>query len=347
MRAAPRRSRSLALPRRLPAGSLPVPGARGQHPDLRPLRRRLQPAVRLHRPAVVRPRGLLRAGAYSAGIAIVALRAAPAGRDRRPLSRRRIAAPSSACSRSAPAASTSRWSRWRWRSSSTTLLYQASAWTGGENGLRGITCRRSTCPGCSLDLLDPLTSTTSCWPSSGSRLWLVSRILPRRSGRDRGDPRERGPGAGLRLRRRAHEAARLRALRRRSAASPARSGRSTFDRADRDAALPHLGPGRDDGLLGGMGTFFGPFVGGRALRARGQARHWTRALAALRRRRLHRSSCCSCRRHLGQVLARLERRMVSAAPVAAAPDHGARGGPADPPTRASASASGISPPCRT
>ena len=57
------------------------------------------------------------------------------------------------------------------------VALQASAWTGGENGLRGFTVSRIAVAGLSLDLLNPLTKYYVILVFVGVALWLMSRIL--------------------------------------------------------------------------------------------------------------------------------------------------------------------------
>ena len=54
---------------------------------------------------------------------------------------------------------------------------QASSWTGGENGLRGFTVSDLTFPGFSLNFLDPLTKYYAIMMVVAAALWFVSRVL--------------------------------------------------------------------------------------------------------------------------------------------------------------------------
>ena len=117
-------------------------------------------------------------GAYACGIALVAFRPALVGRH---LGRHRSPAPwsprSSARSPSAPAASTSPWSRWPSSQCLYYVAYQATAWTGGENGLRGVTFTTHRLPGLRLDVVDPLTRYYVVAAFVVAALYVLSRIL--------------------------------------------------------------------------------------------------------------------------------------------------------------------------
>jgi branched-chain amino acid transport system permease protein len=54
---------------------------------------------------------------------------------------------------------------------------QASSWTGGENGLRGFTVGRLNVFGWSIDFLDPVKKYYVLMVFAAAALWLVSRIL--------------------------------------------------------------------------------------------------------------------------------------------------------------------------
>lgn len=54
---------------------------------------------------------------------------------------------------------------------------QASSWTGGENGLRGFTVSRLDFPGFSVDFLDPVQKYYAIMVVVAAALWFVSRIL--------------------------------------------------------------------------------------------------------------------------------------------------------------------------
>lgn len=54
---------------------------------------------------------------------------------------------------------------------------QASSWTGGENGLRGFTVSRLDFPGFSIDFLDPVQKYYAIMIVVAAALWFVSRVL--------------------------------------------------------------------------------------------------------------------------------------------------------------------------
>jgi branched-chain amino acid transport system permease protein len=54
---------------------------------------------------------------------------------------------------------------------------QASSWTGGENGLRGFTISRLDFPGFSVDFLDPIQKYYAIMIVVSAALWFVSRVL--------------------------------------------------------------------------------------------------------------------------------------------------------------------------
>nr|WP_156922023.1 branched-chain amino acid ABC transporter permease [Azorhizobium doebereinerae] len=54
---------------------------------------------------------------------------------------------------------------------------QASSWTGGENGLRGFTVAKLDILGWSIDFLDPIKKYYVLMVFAAAALWLVSRIL--------------------------------------------------------------------------------------------------------------------------------------------------------------------------
>ena len=57
------------------------------------------------------------------------------------------------------------------------VALQASSWTGGENGLRGFTIARIDLFGWTVDFLDPLKKYYVLMVFAAAALWLVSRIL--------------------------------------------------------------------------------------------------------------------------------------------------------------------------
>ncbi|GAA0003628.1 hypothetical protein BRDID11002_36290 [Bradyrhizobium diazoefficiens] len=80
------------------------------------------------------------------------------------------------------------------------VALQASSFTGGENGLRGFTVDRISLFGLPVNFLDPINKYYVLMVFAALALWFQSRILNLAVRcRDRGDPRERAAGAGLRL----------------------------------------------------------------------------------------------------------------------------------------------------
>ncbi len=189
---------------------LRLPGVPHEGALLRALRLRLQPAHRLRRAPVVRPRGLPRLGrlrdrARREGVGL----SAGAGDPLRDRGGGRRSASSSARSRSGARASTSRTSRWRSRRWSSSSALQAT-FTGGEDGIQAVP--RGTLLGV-LDLRQTLTHVLRRARDLPARLPLD---LPRdplavRPGPE-GHPRERAARDLARLPRRAVQAARVRAL---------------------------------------------------------------------------------------------------------------------------------------
>jgi branched-chain amino acid transport system permease protein len=58
-----------------------------------------------------------------------------------------------------------------------TVAYQAEPWTGGENGLRGITIAPISMGSFTFDIVNPLTKFYFMWAIVVLALWFVSRIL--------------------------------------------------------------------------------------------------------------------------------------------------------------------------
>ncbi len=199
----------------------PVSGVRDEAAVLRAVRLRLQPAARLHRPAVVRPCGLLRQRG---------LRHRLAGR------RRRAGRPNSASSPAWPSPAllglvvglVAIRRQGIYFAMITLALAQMvffvclqAPFTGGEDGLQGV-------PRGNLFGLLPLASdtdacTTWCWRSSSpASCSSAHRALAVRPGAQ-DDPRERAARRLAGLRGRPLQAAGLRALGRRWPGWPARS----------------------------------------------------------------------------------------------------------------------------
>jgi branched-chain amino acid transport system permease protein len=165
------------VPAGLPAADA-LPRAGDQHPGLRPVRGGLQPAVRLHRAAELRTRGLPGRGQLPAPALPWCTAAGPGGR---------------------------RWA-WAWLAaalvgvvmgflairsrgiyfSMVTLalaqivyyaFYKAERWTGGENGLRGIQVPAIELRPWRLDFLNPVTKYYVILIFVAAALWFVSRLL--------------------------------------------------------------------------------------------------------------------------------------------------------------------------
>lgn len=141
-------------------------------------------------------------------------------------------------------------------------FYQAERFTGGENGLRGINVPRLNLPGFSLNLLDPTTKYYVMLVMVGAAIWLFSRILRSPFGAVLEAIREnenRAVACGYDVRR-----TKLVAF----VISGALCGLAGALQAIHLSIVPietmHYstsGQAVMMALLGGMGTFFGPFVG--------------------------------------------------------------------------------------
>ncbi len=57
------------------------------------------------------------------------------------------------------------------------IAYQATSWTGGENGLRDVRFNEIDLPGLRLDVVDPLTRYYVVCAFVIAALWVLSRIL--------------------------------------------------------------------------------------------------------------------------------------------------------------------------
>lgn len=142
------------------------------------------------------------------------------------------------------------------------IAYQATSWTGGENGLRGVRFAEIDLPGLRLDVVDPLTGYYVICAFVIAALWVLSRILA-------------SPfGAVM-------EAVRENEARARACGYDVRATRfvafvlsGAFCGLAGSLQALHLGIVPIEtlhyatsglvlmmALLGGMGTFFGPFVG--------------------------------------------------------------------------------------
>ena len=141
-------------------------------------------------------------------------------------------------------------------------FYKAERWTGGENGLRGIRVEPIDLFGWQLDFLNPLTKYYIVLVFVGAALWLVSRILNSPFGAVIEAVREneqRTAACG-------YDVARSKLLV--FVLSAGICGLAGTLRALHLSIVPidslhylQSGQGVMMSLLGGMGTFFGPFVG--------------------------------------------------------------------------------------
>jgi branched-chain amino acid transport system permease protein len=141
-------------------------------------------------------------------------------------------------------------------------FYQAERFTGGENGLRGINVQKLSLPGFSLDLLNPTVKYYVILVFVSAAIWLFSRILASPFGAVLEAIREnegRAQACGYDVRR-----TKLVAF----IVSGAFCGLAGALRAIHLSIVPietmHYSTSGEAvmmALLGGMGTFFGPFVG--------------------------------------------------------------------------------------
>lgn len=141
-------------------------------------------------------------------------------------------------------------------------FYKAENWTGGENGLRGINVENFSVFGIQLDILNPLTKYYVLFAFVAAALWLVSRILASPFGAVIESIRENeGRCAAC-----GYDVARAKLLI--FVLSSLICGLAGALRALHLSIVPidslhYLLSGQAVMmcLLGGMGTFFGPFVG--------------------------------------------------------------------------------------
>ncbi|WP_151446791.1 branched-chain amino acid ABC transporter permease [Lacisediminimonas profundi] len=141
-------------------------------------------------------------------------------------------------------------------------FYKAERWTGGENGLRGIKVEKIQLPGIELDFLHPLTKYYILFVFVALALWFVSRVLNSPFGAVIEAIREnekRTAACGF-------DVARSKLLV--FVISAGVCGLAGTLRALHLSIVPvdslhyvQSGQGIMMCLLGGMGTFFGPFVG--------------------------------------------------------------------------------------
>ncbi len=145
------------------------------------------------------------------------------------------------------------------------IFYKAERWTGGENGLRGIKIEPVQFAGLTFDLLNPLTKYYFILAFVALALWFVSRLLASPFGAVMETIREnekRAAACG-------YDVARSKLLA--FVLSAAICGLAGGLRALHLSIVPidslhYLTSGQAIMmcLLGGMGTFFGPFVGAAA-----------------------------------------------------------------------------------
>ena len=142
------------------------------------------------------------------------------------------------------------------------IFYKAERWTGGENGLRGITVAPIKVFGVTVDFLNPMTKYYLIFVFVAAALWFVSRVLNSPFGAVIEAVREnekRTAACGF-------DVARTRLLV--FVISATICGLAGTLRALHLSIVPidslhylQSGQGVMMCLLGGMGTFFGPFVG--------------------------------------------------------------------------------------
>ena len=142
------------------------------------------------------------------------------------------------------------------------IFYKAERWTGGENGLRGITVAPFKVFGVTVDFLNPLTKYYILFIFVAAALWFISRVLNSPFGAVIEAVREnekRTAACGF-------DVARTRLLV--FVLSATICGLAGTLRALHLSIVPidslhylQSGHGVMMCLLGGMGTFFGPFVG--------------------------------------------------------------------------------------
>ncbi len=142
------------------------------------------------------------------------------------------------------------------------VFYQASDWTGGENGLRGVNLTRIALPGFSLDFINPLQRYYMVAACVIAALWLLSRILASPFGAVIEAVRENEN----RARACGYDTLRIRLLA--FVLSGGFCGLAGALNAVHLSIVPIESMHYETSglavmmcLLGGMGTFFGPFIG--------------------------------------------------------------------------------------
>lgn len=166
-------------------------------------------------------------------------------------------------------------------------FYKAERWTGGENGLRGVRVEKIGLPGLELDFLHPLTKYYVIYVFVALALWFVSRLLASPFGAVIEAIREnerRTAACG-------YDVARAKLLV--FTVSAGVCGLAGALRALHLSIVPidslhYLQSGQAVMmcLLGGMGTFFGPFVGAAVFLyledvVTSLTRHWMAVVGAL------------------------------------------------------------------
>ncbi len=141
-------------------------------------------------------------------------------------------------------------------------FYKAERWTGGENGLRGVSIPAIELPGFKIDLLNPVAKYYFMLAFVAAALWFVSRLLASPFGAVIETVRENAQRAAAC----GYDVARTKLLV--FVLSAALCGLAGTLRALHLSIVPidslhYLQSGQAVMmcLLGGMGTFFGPFVG--------------------------------------------------------------------------------------
>jgi branched-chain amino acid transport system permease protein len=160
------------------------------------------------------------------------------------------------------------------------IFYQADRWTGGENGLRGVRVSAINVFGLELNFVDPLTKYYVVLAFVALALWFVSRVLGSPFGAVLETVRENEQRSGAC----GYDVARTRLVV--FVISAAICGLAGTLRALHLSVVPidslhYLTSGHAVMmcLLGGMGTFFGPFVGAAVILyledvVTGWTKHW-------------------------------------------------------------------------
>lgn len=167
------------------------------------------------------------------------------------------------------------------------LFFQASDLTGGDNGLRGVNVEAIQLPGMSIDLLDPTAKYYFILAFVSLAIWLLSRILASPFGAAIEAVREnesRAAACGFDVRRIRYLSFVLSAL---FCALAGALNAIHLSTVPLDTLSYHTsGQVLMTTLLGGMGTFFGPFSGAAAFLAiehvvTGYVRFWQIVVGAI------------------------------------------------------------------